>query len=82
MVLVKCDDLVHRFFGCEATSLGLLDFLWVSALLNDEIVYVQHVGDGGVLLQRAIWGRFVLLCVFEDLTHASEIIQPHGGVKN
>jgi hypothetical protein len=56
MILVERDHFVHRFFWSIATSLGLLDLLRVSALLNDEIENVKHIGNY-VALSRAVKGK-------------------------
>jgi hypothetical protein len=42
MILIQRNYFVHRFFRGIAPSLRLLDLVRVSALLNNEVEYVEH----------------------------------------
>ena len=42
MIFIQRNYLVHRFFRGIASSLGLLDLLRVTPLLENEVEYVEH----------------------------------------
>jgi hypothetical protein len=73
VIFVEGDDFVHRFFRCVAASLRLLDLLRVSALLDDEIEDVKHVGNWCALSRAVICEVVVfwLLGCFDSLRNIS-----------
>jgi hypothetical protein len=61
VIFVEGNDFVHRFFRRMTTSLGLLDLLRVSALLDDEIEDVKHVGNWCTLSKSGGVGAWVVM---------------------
>jgi hypothetical protein len=83
VIFVEGNDFVHRFFRRMTTSLGLLDLLRVSALLDDEVEDVKHVGNRCTLSKSGGVGGWVVMSrgLFESGIFHSLLILAGGGVR-
>jgi hypothetical protein len=55
VIFIEGNDFVDRFFRSVATSLGLLNLLRVSPLLDDEIKDVKHIEISCAPSRAVVW---------------------------